>query len=96
LSLGTPLFYFLVPPEETVLGKTPKTTEFLQLLQANMTVYLDVEARDPQGLSVLDYVVRFSTGEEVKALLRWATLLLVSSRMRGHLTHQWQRLSGGS
>ncbi|KEZ42164.1 hypothetical protein SAPIO_CDS6220 [Scedosporium apiospermum] len=35
-----------------------------------MSVYLDVEARDPQGLSVVDYVVRFSTGEEVKALLR--------------------------
>ena len=74
----TPLFYLLAIAKKAVLDKMSSTVDFLQVLQADEFVFLDLEARDHQDMTVLDYVVRHGTGEEVKALLMLGAQLVPS------------------
>lgn len=83
-ALGlTPLFYLLAVDGKEMLDKKCKTTDFLQILKANELVFLDLEAHDPQGLSVLDHVVCRGTGDEVKALLTLGAQLIPETTEAG-------------
>jgi ankyrin repeat protein len=74
----TPLFYLFAISEKALLDKTSRTIDFLQILQADNSIFLDLEARDHQDMTVLSYVVRYGTGEEVQALLGLGALLFPS------------------
>jgi hypothetical protein len=56
-------------------------SQFLNVIQANDSIYLDLEARDQSGSTLLEHVVRRGTGSEVEALLTLGAELIPQDRL---------------